>query len=198
MTTVRSYTDNELLGKVEEIGGVIPNKGKNFLIIGVQSEEDTFDRFDDKFYVYDGRDNVLNGTGTTNPGRRNLQEFNDEKIIGAPIWKTDVWYQDLFKRGFHVGGSGNKMRALRQVKEIYFYRDSNRNKESEELGKKFHDIINVNMHGVSYSSKSIIRNKIGYWSAGCQVWNNMDQYRKMIKMTWERDRFVDYALLKEF
>lgn len=194
MTNVKQYTDAQLLEKVESIGGEIPNQGK-YLIIGVQSQEDGFDLFDDKFYVFDGNKFKQVSTGTTNVGKTALLHFDNYQLSGAAVWKTNQFCKNVFKRGMHKG----KMRALRQVEPIYFYRDSDKDNKAEEQGKLYHEIIYTNMHGVDYDPYSNkIGNLIGGWSFGCQVWNRMGDYRQMIKATWERNKLVDYALLKEW
>ncbi len=199
MTNVRAYTDKELLDRVEAIGGEIPNKGK-YLIIGVQSVEDAFNRFDDKFYVFDGPTFKQVSTGTTNAGKTALQFYDNYKLPGAAVWKTDQWYQDLYKRGYHKASrKGGGMRALRQQKPIYFYRDADKDQLTEEIGTLYHQIIYANMHGVSYNPYSTVtKDFIGGWSFGCQVWNRMGDYRQMVNAVWQRNQPVDYALLKEF
>jgi hypothetical protein len=196
---VRAYTDKELLDKVVEIGGEIPNKGK-YLIIGVQSKEDEFNVFDDKFYVFDGSEFKLVSTGTTNAGRTALLFFDNYKLPGAAVWQTNKWYPDLYKRGYHrPSRKDGGMRALRQQKPIYFYRDSDGDKFVEEQGELFHEIIYANMHGVDYNPFSnVTKTIVNGWSFGCQVWNRMGDYRLMINAVWERNKPVDYALLKEF
>ena len=72
---IKQFTNKQLLDKTEEIGGIIPNKGK-YLIIGVQSLEDEFNVFDDKFYVYNGNNFVMSSTGTTNAGKTALKTFD--------------------------------------------------------------------------------------------------------------------------
>lgn len=195
MNNVRPFTDAELLGKVEELNGIIPNVGEKYLIIGVQSQEDAFDLFDDKFYVYDGPQFKMVSTGTTNAGKTALGQFDKYNLIGTAVWKTDMWYEDLYVNGLHKG----KMEALRQNKPIYYYRDSNKNQKAEEIGKLYYEIIYANMHGVDYDPFSHkIGVNIGGWSFACQVWNNMSDYRKMIKATKTRNKPVDYALIKEW
>lgn len=195
MSTVRQYTDQELLDRVEAIGGTIPNVGDKYLIIGVQSQEDTFNKFDDKFYVFDGNQFKQVSTGTTNSGKTALHFFDNYNLAGAAVWKTDQWCPNLYERGYHKG----RMRALRQSQKVYFYRDTDKDSKAEETGTLHHDIIYVNMHGVDYDPYSnITKEFINGWSFGCQVWNRMGDYRQMIKATWDRNKPVDYALLKEF
>lgn len=199
MSNVRPYSDSEILERVEQIGGTIPNEGK-YLIIGIQSNEDAFNRFDDKFYVFDGPVFKQVSTGTTNAGKTALLFFRDYKLPGAAVWQTDKWYPDLYKRGMHKASRADGgMRALRQSQPIYFYRDSDGDQFAEEQGELFHEIIYANMHGVDYNPYSdISRETIGGWSFGCQVWNRMGDYRQMINAVWSRNLPVDYVLLKEF
>lgn len=194
MTNVKQYTDRQLLEKVEAIGGTIPNKGK-YLAIGVQSQEDAFNLFDDKFYIYDGPSFKMVSTGTTNSGKTALKFFKEYNLTGAAVWKTNQFIKDCYIPGYHKG----KMKALRQNKPIYYYRDSDMDEFAEEQGKLYYEIIWANMHGVDYDpfSTKILQN-INGWSFACQVWNRMSDYRKMIKATWDRGKPVDYALLKEW
>ncbi len=194
MTNVKSYTDNQLLERVEFIGGAVPNRGK-YLIIGVQSQEDAFNKFDDKFYVFDGPDFKQVSTGTTNSGKTALLFFDNYDLPGSAVWRTDQWCPEVFKRGYHKG----RMRALRQSKPIEFYRDSNKNKKVEEKGTLYKEIIYANMHGVDYNPYSAItKENINGWSFSCQVWNRMSDYRQMVNAVWKRNKPVDYALIKEF
>jgi len=199
MTNVKSYSDKQLLKRVQEIGGRIPRKGK-FLLVGVQSQEDAFNEFDDKFYVFDGPHFKMVTSGTTNAGAMALKSFDLHNLPGAAVWKTDQYYKDLYRRGYHrPSRRGGGMRALRQQKPIYFYRDSDHDDHSDERGDLFHDIIYANMHGVSYDPFSnAVKDVIGGWSFACQVMNNMTDYRNWIKAAWKRDKAVDYVLLKEF
>lgn len=194
MTNVKNYTDAQLLERVEFVGGKIPNRGK-YLIIGVQSQEDAFDKFDDKFYVFDGNIFKQVSTGTTNAGRTALKFFDNYNLPGAAVWKTNQFIPDCYKRGYHKG----KMRALRQNKPIEFYRDKDKDTRAEEQGDLHNGIIWANMHGVDYDPFStIVRSKIGGWSFACQVWNRMSDYRFMQRAVWKRNKTVDYCLLKEW
>lgn len=194
MRSVRNYTDKQLLNRIEEVGGKIPNYGK-YHIIGVQNRSDHFNIFDDKFYVYDGPSFRMRAFGTTNVGKTALEHFDSYNLPGAAVWKTDMFYEDLYLPGYHKG----RMKALREQKPIYFYRDSDKDQFAEEQGELFFDNIYANMHGVSYDPFSeTIATKINGWSFACQVWCNMSDYKNMIKAVWERKKHVNYTLLKEF
>ena len=194
MTNVKQYTDKQILDRIIEIGGKIPNHGK-YHIVGIQSQEDAFNLFDDKFYVFDGAEFKQVSTGTTNVGKTALKNFDKYNLKGAAVWKTDMWYEDIYHPGHHKG----RMKALRQVKPAYFYRDSDKDDKAEEQGELEFRIIYANMHGVDYDPySSIIKQNINGWSFGCQVWNRMGDYRQMIKATWARNEPVNYTLLKEW
>ena len=198
-SNVKQYTDNQLLERVESVGGIIPNVGK-YMIIGVQSQEDSPNVFDDKFYVFDGNVFKQVSTGTTNSGKKALLYYDKYKLDGAAVWKTNVYYIDLYRRGYHkLSRPDGGMRALRQQKPILYYRDTDKDLKSEEQGELHEGIIYANMHGVDYNPYStIVKDIIDGWSFGCQVWNRMSDYRQMIKATWERNKSVDYCLLKEW
>lgn len=193
-TNVRAFTDKELLDKVVSIGGVIPNKGK-YHIIGVQSLENTTNKFDDKFYVYDGTEFIMVSSGTTNVGITVLKNFKQYNLPGAAVWKTDQFVEDCYIYGLHK----SKMPALRANKPIYFYRDSDMDDIPEEHGTLYHENIYANMHGVDYNffSEKIATN-INGWSFGCQVWNVMSHYRNMVQAVKKRNLPVNYTLLKEW
>lgn len=193
MNNVKSYTDKQLLDRVKQIGGYT-TKGK-YLLIGVQSNEDAFDKFDDKFYLFDGDTFVMVLSGTTNAGRTALKLFDRYGLKGAAVWRTNQFIKDCFVRGFHK----RKMRALRANADIEFYRDYDRDDRADQTGTLYKKNIWANFHGVDYDEDSnVIRNDIGGWSFACQVANNMAKYRKLIKLVWDRNKPVDYCLLDEF
>lgn len=193
-SNVKAYTDKQILERVEAIGGEIPNRGK-FMILGVQSQEDGFNLFDDKFYIFDGPDFVTVTTGTTNAGRTALLYYDKYNLPGAAVWKTNEFYKDLFYPGYHKG----RMRALRQGKPIKYFRDKNKDERADESGELFEGIIYANFHGCDYDPFSqVIKNAVNGWSFACQVCNRMSDYRQIIRATWARKKKVDYGLLKEW
>lgn len=193
MSSVKQYTDNQLLERVASIGGT--TRTGTYLLIGVQSQEDLFDQFDDKFYVFDGHEFKMVTTGTTNPGQKALKQYFNYDLPGAAVWKTDQFYKDLYKPGLHKG----RMKALRQDRPIYYYRDSDKDNCSDQQGQLHHGQIYANQHGISYDPFSNkIATRIGGWSFACQVMNRMSDYKAWIKAAWSRDKNVDYAILKEW
>ena len=87
MSNVRSYTDNQLLNKVKSLQGFkqIPH---DFWILGVRSNEDESNVFDDKFYIFKGNVFIMVATGTTNPSIDYLTNKMNKR--GAFIIKSEM------------------------------------------------------------------------------------------------------------
>jgi len=195
MSNVKSYTDNQLLNRVK----LLPSfKGfpKDFWILGVRSNEDAPNKFDDKFYLFRGEQFVEVTSGTTNPGLTILAGgFKEYNKAGAAVVKADEWYHGLWRSGKHRG----KMDALLQIgSKIKFYRDGDFDGKSEELGMLMEGFIGINFHANTYNFKSQVKKEdINDWSAGCQVINDNAKYLKFIELC-RPQKDVTYCLIKEF
>lgn len=191
-TNVRGYSDEELLNRVKSLDSFkgIP---KGYWILGVRSQEDEHNVYDDKFYVFHGEDFIMVTTGTTNPGASSLANYTSYNSEGSAIVKSDEWYQDLWTFGLHKG----KMQALRQLSPIKYYRDGNKDRKSEEVGKLYEGIIYINFHTSSYTQTEGSGKTIGGWSAGCQVCNQYEDYYRIIGLV-KYQHTVTYCLIKEF
>jgi hypothetical protein len=199
---VKNYTSKQLLDKVMSLSSYDISKGlpKN-LIIAVRSNEDTFNVYDDKMYVF------LNGifqfvtSCTTNPGGPILtggwKRFNK---TGAAVLKSDEVYYDAFIKsdGKSVRHHKDKMPCLRQVKNMKYFRDGNSDKKTDEIGQIHVGNFATNVHLNSYNFFTrIIHQFIGEWSAGCQVLNVAKDYTKLLDI-YLLNEPITYVLLKEF
>jgi hypothetical protein len=192
-TKVRGYKDKELLDRVSALDSF---KGfpESYWILGVQSKEDTYNHFDDKFYLFRGRKFIMVTTGTTNAGTTGIKNYERYSDKGVLVVKTDEWYHGLWKYGMHR----KRMPALKQVRPIKYFRDWNKNECIEEIGKGYEGMRGINFHTVTYQGNvSLIKKLIGGWSAGCQVINNVRKYYKMLGYVKEQP-YVTYCLIKEF
>ena len=195
MSNVRNYTTDQLLDRVEELKSfkTIPI---GYWIVGVRSNEDAPNKYDDKFYLFNGEQFVKVVTGTTNPGTPILEGgFLKYNKVGAAVVKSNEWYYDVWAYGLHQG----KMPALRQVGPFIVYRDGDRDGKSEEIGIHIKGSgYGINFHSISndLSVKKIGEN-IGGWCAGCQVCNNVEQYSMIINLIKNQNR-ITYCLLEEF
>jgi hypothetical protein len=192
---VKKYTDEQLLERVKSLPSfvAIPN---GLWIIGVRSQEDVPNVFDDKFYLFDGEKFVIALSGTTNPGVSVLKNYFKYNEKGAAIVKADEWYYNVWKYGLHKG----KMPALLQLgSRITVFRDGDKDEKSEENGLPVKGWFGINFHLNTYDFKSTVKKQfINDWSAGCQVCDVPAQYLKVIAMVHERNELVSYCLLQEF
>nr|DAK47353.1 MAG TPA: hypothetical protein [Caudoviricetes sp.] len=189
---MKNYTDEQLLNRVKGLKSFIriPN---DYWILGVQSKDDKFNEFDDKFYLFKGEKFIMVTTGTTNAGLTGLKHYDTYNPNGCAVIKTDEWYYTLWRPGLHKG----KMRALKQYSAIKYYRDWNKNDKAEEIGNINEGVIGINFHTASYQPYNVVTRLIGGWSTGCQVANNTADYYKILDYIGNQD-VVSYCLIKEF
>jgi hypothetical protein len=192
---VRKYTDEELLTRVKELKSFkkIP-KGR--WILGVRSNEDIPNKFDDKFYVYDGEEFVVMLEGTTNPGVSILKNHSSFNKLGAAILKSDEWYYDVWHYGMHR----NRIPGLLQRgAKMKVYRDGDKDNKSEEQGVLQEGYFGINFHLNSHDIN--VRNRkvdINGWSAGCQVPNEPLKYKPLLEWFRDNQKVTTYCLINEF
>ena len=190
---VRSYTDTELLNKVKELNNYsgIP---AGYWLLGVRSKEDNPNAFDDKIYLFKGSQFVEVTSATTNPGTPTLKQFEKVNKKGAAVLKSEQWYYDVWKYGKHNG----KVDALLQLgAPVQVYRDTDKDLKSEEEGILDTGYFGINFHPNTYDLSRPTSNLVGWWSAGCQVVNNVAKYKTIIRLV-KPQKYVTYCLINEF
>ncbi len=207
-TNVRKYTDEQLLERIKKTPGF-----KGFptgrWIVGVRSNEDESNIYDDKFYVYEGDDTGLTErqkfitvlTGTTHPGLDILKggflRFNRK---GAAVLAADRCYYDMWRYIYRT----SRGHELRQVNPVTVYRDGDKDGKAEEIGTPIVGLYGINFHTNTFKwYNNVIRWTIGAWSAGCQVTNQRDKFLELL--LWFKkakangsQKYVTYFLLNEF
>lgn len=200
---VKNYTNKQILDRIKTLDSFrgFPSK---FYIVGIQSMEDEFNVFDDKFYLFEntGSDGCkqnelqtfhLVTSGTTNAGKNGLMNYNTYNPEGVAVIKTNEVYYNVWKFGLHRG----KMEALKQIRPFLISRDGDRDQQIDE-NKSIPVLCGINFHANTYNMDSTeIKEIIGAWSLGCQVVNNVPKYKTFIEML-KPQKIVSYILLKEF
>lgn len=191
------YTADEIITRIKQLPSFkyIP---QNYWICGIRNAEDHPDKFDDRFYLFKGQELILDTSGTTNAGLSILQggfkKYNNE---GAAILGADEFYYDVWTFGKHLG----KVEALLQRgAKMKVFRDGNMNHLSEEEGDPEWDFFGINFHPdqMSYEKDERPNDRgVGGYSAGCQVANIFEDYKRFIE-AGRTQRFVSYCLLNEF
>ena len=193
-TKVRAYTDKQIIDRVKSLASY-KKTPKGYWICGIQSNEDTPNVMDDKFYVFFHNHFISVLTGTTNAGTYGLLNWKKWSKRGAAQIKPDEWYYDVWTRGLHNG----KVEALRQTGAFKVIRDNNNNSKSGDIEAwTWEKRRGLNFHPNTYSLNSTTKRwLIGRWSTGCQVVNDIPKYKRLMSFTKGQNVFT-YVLLKEF
>lgn len=199
MSNVKNYSSQEIISRVIGLDSYkyIP---KGYWIVGVRSNEDSYNEFDDKFFLMLNDKIVTIATGTTHSGGYGLLNFAKWNKNGTGVVKSDEIYYGLYQKsdGKNVRHHKGKQKCLRMVKPVKHYRDGNKNKKVEEIGKIYVSNIHANFHTNSHSAtKGVVNWAIGGWSTACQVINDISKYYEIID-TIPYNTLVSYCLLKEW
>ena len=200
MTNVRNYTSKQLLDRMKSLPSFkhIPN---NEHVIVVRSNEDEPDRFDDKLYLFRGTEFISVMPCTSNSGTYGLNNFLKWNRKGTAVIKFDeVYYNSFLKSdGKYVRHHNGKMKCLRQIAPMKYYRDNDRDSKIDESGEIYEGNHSTNVHANSYTHKKGIRSwLIGRWSVGCTVVNDLTKYYEVLLKEIDYNSPVTYTGLKEF
>lgn len=146
-------------------------------IFGVRSNSTTPNKFDDKIYVFYKTDKgAWEGkefNATTDPGTFWLN--NPMSPQGTAILKAGQ-YINSHKLGLHKG----QYEALVQQNPVIVLRDYDRNAILDfNNGKEEKGIFGINIHRANASGTT---KSVDKYSAGCQVFENADDFAKFIEM----------------
>jgi len=181
----------EIVGTMDRSGfRVIGGGGLN--LVGIRTNSFTPNQFDDYLTVfYEGTYNdwvYFAFPGTTDPGTYYLRE--PLNVDGTAVMKPGQY------RDSHIAGKHRGYRALRQIGPVTVYRDVNRDGVLDTEGMEEQTgVFGLNIHR---SSTRIRTQKVGRWSAGCQVFQDDLHLRFLLSLT---DRAgggpFDYTLLTQ-
>jgi len=153
------------------------DKELNINLIGIRRDNAGTNEFDD-FMVAIYRDNRLREICkiypiTTDPGEYWLE--NPINPRGTAILMPGQ-YSGTWKLGLHQG----KYEALVQRKPVKVWRDNNKDRVIDYLSAHQHvseGYFGINIHRSNPYDKSYVINK---WSAGCQVFQAVDDYKEFM------------------
>lgn len=160
-------------------------------IVGWRNTQARVNRFDDFIAAYwetKGRWKRVIYPATTYPGLPSLlSPINDS---GTAIVVPDYY------RAVYALGEYKKYRALKQVRSLSVYRDSNGNSAFEMLP----NTIETGLFGIHIHRAGIFSRFVGPSSAGCQVFQKKADFEEFIALcTWhaqDNGNKFDYTLLE--
>lgn len=167
-----------VLQMVQDRGFVVFDAGDYDLnIIGLRNLKDRESNlFDDRMHVVYRLGGLWideHCACTTDPGAYWLQKENYKPCA--------IYYHDQQARGAYKIGLHRGKPALRQVKNVKFWRDGNKDQHLDFTGPVYEDLIYVNIHRASTRTGG--SHYVNKWSAGCQV----------LKFSTDMDRILELA-----
>lgn len=182
MNNVKSYTAEQLLEKVETLENFkgIP---ETYWTLCVRSNEDGTDIFDDKCYLFRGSKFVLVTSCTTNKGNKGTG------VVCANVWNYGAWI---------IGKHKGKVKAGLQRVGFPYQRDFTPDGKTNPTTEIKSDIRGFNFHPADHDiNRKIIKTKIGGWSEGCIVLNDIPTYLKVINLL-EPQKIWSMVIVDEF
>ena len=187
-----------LQSKGYEFFGLENKAAHNINIIGVRSDEDIFNKFDDALVVIyrdtDKNWEVRSYSITTDPGKIWLEKPMNSK-------GTAILVPNQYRSVYRIDGHGQtKYPALCQRGgEVEVYRDSDLNSELDrEAGTIEKGWFGINIHRSHKASEAEL---VGAYSAGCQVFKNVKDFDDFMKLANKSsDKFGNsftYTLINE-
>lgn len=199
-SAVKNYTDIDLINRMRSLPSFkyVPD---DHHIITVRSKEDIPDSYDDKLYLFKGDKCLDVMSCTTNSGTYGLRNFMKWNRKGTAVIKSNEVYYDVFQKsdGINVRHHNGKMECLRQVGNMKYYRDNNKNNRVEETGRVYTGNYSTNVHANSYTrKKGIVSWAIGKWGTGCIVIPELTMYYDVLLRKIPFYKKITHTLLKEF
>lgn len=170
----------------------------NVNIIGVRSDEDIFNKFDDALVVIyrDTKKNweVRSYSITTDPGKIWMEKPMNSK--GCAILVPDQ-YRGVYKIDGH--GKTRYEALCQRGGEVSVYRDANLDHEHDrDAGTITTGNYGINIHRSRSTGETEL---VGAYSAGCQVFKNATDFKDFMKLVNKSaDKFGNsftYSLLNE-
>lgn len=164
--------------------------------IGIRTLDQTPDVFNDYFVVV-YKDQIIGiYEGTTDPGVYWLK--TPSRVNGTAIL-PEGQYLDTWQIGVH-----KTYPAWTQFKQIFVWRDNNKDEKVDYAGTKVNDVSGLNIHHGHATWLSNIKNyllkviKIGQYSAACQVYAFKDNHDTLMEYTrLTKFKLLSYTLLNE-
>lgn len=194
-TNIKNYTDDQLLTRVESLE-TFKGWKKGIYDIWVRSEEDEYNKFDDKVYTFECFKNnnrpifIMVCTGTTNAGSQGLKHFESYNKKGCAVLCSDVIIYDSHIYGLH-GKSQYPAYIQSYNKGFPYTRDNDKDEDSENYGIIYDDRIGANCHKAGIASEFINGN-----SVACLVRNVLKEFEEWMKFMSKRK--LNVVILKEF
>ena len=106
---------------------------------------------------------------------------------------TAILVPGQYRGCWAIGKHNGKYKALVQIKPVKVYRDGNKDMIYDLLPETINEgLFGINIHR---SNEAITRNTVDMYSAGCQVFNNPNDFKNFIAICEKQKNFMEIHLL---
>jgi hypothetical protein len=189
----------DVVDEVKKLDYEIDSRPYKLNVVGIRNPNVAVpENYEDNiaYFYYDNNGNLQGkiAEATTTPSVYYLNT-----PIAGSSGGTAIMKQGQYKNAYAIGMHKGKYEALVQVKPITVIRDDDRNSILNYFGKTYTGLYGVNIHRSTASYAS--QDKIGFDSAGCQVFRFVDDFNDMMKLAKQsRDKYGNeftYTLIDE-
>ncbi len=101
-SNVKNYKDQQILDRIESHAEGFTHFPNNFWMIYVRSQENAFNIFDDKRYLFNGEKFVAVASCTTNAGKYGLKSYSEYNQLGCAVLKSNMIVYDYAEDGMET------------------------------------------------------------------------------------------------
>ncbi len=177
----------EVLKHTKSLGYKVYDLPYQLNLIAYRSSKTKANRFDDTLHVIFKNDTEkwehYTFNITTDPGTYWLENYEKLNVNGTALLKAGQ-YIGAYAIGLHR----SKVWALRQVKDVSVLRQYDRDNRLDFYnGIEQTGMFYINIHPAAYT-RGVVREEVGEWSAGCQVFQSYDEYIDVFKPLCEKHK----------
>lgn len=193
---MNNITLNKLKGALKRRDAPIFTGHLNVNLIGIRATANEPNAFNDALCVMvddaDGKTQLLQFPITTDPGLYYLQ--HPINVNG-----TAILMPGHYPRCWRIGAHRGQYKALVQHGAMTVYRDNNRDALADPDPNKIETgCFGINLHHASPNGYTL---KVDKWSAGCQVFQNVDHFNQVMDIVEQSSHLFgpefSYTLIDE-
>lgn len=195
MNKLVSRDEPEIITAVKRHGfKVFEKKDFDLNIIGIRNLSSTkANLFDDEIHIlYRERGFWVDewGKATTDPSTYYLKNENYRPDDGVAILCHPQQIVGGYVLGPH-GQTGYKALVNRGRTPTKVWRDGNRDSNLDWDGQVYEGFFGVNIHRASTRGDGITQ-EVSVWSAGCQVWQDIRDFQRMLELCHKQIELLGY------
>jgi hypothetical protein len=194
---------NNILSRVEQLGYKVFTNGKyNLNVIGIRKSEGQANIFDDELHlIYKDESGWVDRwwTITTDPGHYYLMSEDKQLNPAGTAILVPGQYRGVYKISRH--GKSRYEALCQRNGKVKVWRDGNLDDQVDYGDNEEEGYFGINIHAASSSpyKRDQVKDEVGVWSAGCQVFKSTIDFRSFMKIVRKQtSKAYTYTLLDEW